>query len=79
MSGDGGFYDGWSGVKQLQEGDPALVRKEKGNRYSLTTQVHNSVFPFRCVFSALILSQQFLSCFLMASTLSCSRQRPAVV
>ena len=39
MSGDGGsFYDGWSGMKQLQEGDPALVRKEKGHRYSLTTQ-----------------------------------------
>ncbi|KAL7531615.1 hypothetical protein ACHAXR_007312 [Thalassiosira sp. AJA248-18] len=39
MSGDGGsFYDGWSGVKQLQEGDPALVRREKGHRYSLTTQ-----------------------------------------
>lgn len=38
MSGDGGFYDGWSGMKQLQVGDPALVRKEKGNRYSLTTQ-----------------------------------------
>lgn len=39
MSGDGGFYDGWSGVKQLMEGDPALVRREKGHRYSLTTQV----------------------------------------
>ena len=39
MSGDGGFYDGWSGMKQLQEGDPALVRREKGHRYSLTTQV----------------------------------------
>lgn len=39
MSGDGGsFYDGWSGVKQLLDGDPALVRKEKGFRYSLTTQ-----------------------------------------
>jgi len=38
MSGDGGFYDGWSGTKQLQEGDPALVRREKGHRYSLTTQ-----------------------------------------
>ena len=39
MSGDGGsFYDGWSGMKQLQEGDPALVRKEKGHRFSLTTQ-----------------------------------------
>lgn len=38
MSGDGGFYDGWSGMKQLQEGDPALVRREKGHRYSLTTQ-----------------------------------------
>ncbi len=39
MGGDGGFYDGWAGVKQLLQGDPALVRKEKGNRYSLTTQV----------------------------------------
>lgn len=38
MGGDGGFYDGWSGMKQLQEGDPALVRREKGHRYSLTTQ-----------------------------------------
>ena len=38
MSGDGGFYDGWSGMSQLQTGDPALVRKEKGHRYSLTTQ-----------------------------------------
>jgi len=39
MSGDGSsFYDGWSGMKQLQEGDPALVRREKGHRYSLTTQ-----------------------------------------
>jgi len=38
MSGDGGFYDGWSGMKQLLEGDPALVRREKGHRYSLTTQ-----------------------------------------
>ena len=32
VSGDGGFYDGWSGIKQLQEGDPALVRKEKVRR-----------------------------------------------
>ena len=39
MGGDGGFYDGWAGVKQLLQGDPALVRKEKGNKYSLTTQV----------------------------------------
>jgi len=38
MSGDGSFYDGWSGMKQLQEGDPALVRREKGHRYSLTSQ-----------------------------------------
>ncbi|KAL3768086.1 hypothetical protein ACHAW5_009143 [Stephanodiscus triporus] len=38
MGGDGGFYDGWAGVKQLLQGDPALVRKEKGHRYSLTTQ-----------------------------------------
>ena len=42
MSGDGGsFYDGWSGIKQLLDGDPALVRKEKGFRYSLTTQPPN--------------------------------------
>ena len=39
ICGDGGFYDGWSGIQQLQEGNPALVRKEKGHRYSLTTQV----------------------------------------
>ena len=39
MGGDGGFYDGWAGMKMLLHGDPALVRKEKGNRYSLTTQV----------------------------------------
>ena len=38
MSGDGGFYDGWSGIKELQRGDPALVRREKGHRYCLTTQ-----------------------------------------
>ncbi|KAL3822257.1 hypothetical protein ACHAXA_005890 [Cyclostephanos tholiformis] len=38
MSGKGGFYDGWAGVKLLLQGDPALVRKEKGHRYSLTTQ-----------------------------------------
>ena len=38
MSGDGGFYDGWSGIKELMRGDPALVRKEKGNRFCLTTQ-----------------------------------------
>ena len=43
MSGDGGsFYDGWSGIKQLLDGDPALVRKEKGFRYSLTTQPPNT-------------------------------------
>jgi hypothetical protein len=46
MCGDGGFYDGWAGVKQLLQGDPALVRKEKGHRYSLTTQVS----PY-CLFS----------------------------
>jgi ERCC4-type nuclease len=39
MGGDGGFYDGWAGMKQLLSGDPALVRKEKGHKYSLTTQV----------------------------------------
>ena len=53
MSGDGGFYDGWSGTKQLQEGDPALVRREKGHRYSLTTQVripHCNMFSFIHVF-----------------------------
>ena len=38
MSGDGGFYDGWSGVKDLMKGDPALVKKGKGSKYSLTTQ-----------------------------------------
>jgi hypothetical protein len=38
MSGDGGFYDGWSGMSSLITGDPALVRREKGHRYSLTTQ-----------------------------------------
>ena len=44
MSGNGGFYDGWSGMKQLQEGDPALVRREKGHRYSLTTQVNSTLY-----------------------------------
>jgi hypothetical protein len=39
MGGDGGFYDGWAGMKQLLAGDPALVRKEKCHKYSLTTQV----------------------------------------
>ena len=47
MSGDGSFYDGWSGMKQLQQGDPALVRREKGHRYSLTTQV-NPLFIVSC-------------------------------
>merc|ERR1712157_438555 len=43
MSGDGGsYYDGWSGMKQLLEGDPALVKREKGNRFSLTTQPPNT-------------------------------------
>ncbi len=52
MSGKGGFYDGWAGVKQLLQGDPALVRKEKGHRYSLTTQVcPYSLFP--CIISHL--------------------------
>ena len=40
MGGDGGFYDGWAGKKMLQQRDPALVRKEKGHKYSLTTQVN---------------------------------------
>ena len=39
MSGDGGDYNGWSGMSQMLVGDPALVRKEKGHRFSLTTQV----------------------------------------
>ena len=39
MSGDGGYYNGWSGMSQMLVGDPALVRKEKGHRFSLTTQV----------------------------------------
>ncbi len=39
MSGKGGFYDGWAGVKQLLQGDPTLVRNKKGHRYSLTTEV----------------------------------------
>lgn len=47
MSGDGSFYDGWSGMKQLQQGDPALVRREKGHRCSLTTQV-NPLFIVSC-------------------------------
>jgi len=38
MSGDGGFYDGWSGMKDLLRGDPALVKREKGQKFSLTTQ-----------------------------------------
>ena len=49
MSGKGGFYDGWAGVKQLLQGDPALVRKEKGHRYSLTTQVCLYLF-FSCIY-----------------------------
>ena len=39
MSGDGGYYNGWSGMSQMLVGDPPLVRKEKGHRFSLTTQV----------------------------------------
>lgn len=60
MSGDGGsFYDGWSGMKQLLEGDPALVRREKGHRYSLTTQV-SSQPSLRCSFSIMSSSHEFL-------------------
>ena len=39
MSGDGVYYTGWSGMSQMFVGDPALMRKEKGHRFSLTTQV----------------------------------------
>jgi len=35
MDGNGGFYDGWSGVKRLQEGDPPLISVQK-RKYSLT-------------------------------------------
>ena len=48
MSSIGDFYDGWAGVKQFLQGDPApaLVRKEKGHRYSLTAQVCSyTLFP----------------------------------
>ena len=40
MGGYGGFYDGWAGMKMLLQRDPALVRKEKGHKYSLTIQVN---------------------------------------
>jgi hypothetical protein len=46
MSGDGGYYNGWSGMSQMLLGDPALVRKEKGSRFSLTTQVITPPIPF---------------------------------
>merc|ERR1740139_1938364 len=34
MDGDGGFYDGWSSVKKLQEGDPPLVSVQKKEVFS---------------------------------------------
>jgi hypothetical protein len=37
MGGRGGFYDGWSSVKELLTGDPALMQGPK-RLYSLTTQ-----------------------------------------
>jgi len=37
MTGAGGYYDGWSGMKKLTSGDPALVNDAK-RRYSLTTK-----------------------------------------
>jgi len=40
MGGDGVFYDGWAGMKILLQRDPALVRKEKGHKYSLAAQVN---------------------------------------
>jgi len=36
MGGNGGFYDGWAGMKDLVTGDPALVVVRK-KMYSLTT------------------------------------------
>jgi len=37
MGGKGGWYDGWSNVKELLSGDPALVHVSK-RKYRLTTQ-----------------------------------------
>ncbi len=37
MGGTGGFYDGWSSVKELLNCDPALMQGPK-RLYSLTTQ-----------------------------------------
>ncbi len=58
LSGDGGYSNGWSGMSQMLLGDPALVRKEKGQRFSLTTQVitHLFLLPiFRCHSYSLLL------------------------
>ena len=40
MGGDGGFCNGWEEMKMLLQRNPALVQKEKGHKYSLTTQVN---------------------------------------
>mmetsp|Transcript_9714 Transcript_9714/g.13737 ORF Transcript_9714/g.13737 Transcript_9714/m.13737 type:complete len:1135 (+) Transcript_9714:72-3476(+) len=37
MTGNGGWYDGWAGVKELMKGDPALLCTSK-RKYRLTTQ-----------------------------------------
>jgi flagellar motility protein MotE (MotC chaperone) len=37
MGGKGGWYDGWSGMKEMTSGDPPLVSVIK-KKYSLTTQ-----------------------------------------
>jgi hypothetical protein len=37
MGGKGGWYDGWSGMKEMTTGDPPLVSVVK-RKYSLTTQ-----------------------------------------
>ena len=61
-SGDGGFYDWWSDMSQLQTGDPALVRRQRGHRYSLTTQVWTSAFGFiHTVFFFLMYHAQMIS------------------
>jgi hypothetical protein len=64
MSGDGGYYNGWSGMSQMLVGDPPLVRKEKGHRFSLTTQVRSKCFIFLSFvnITQLQLAPQYHSC-----------------
>ncbi len=65
MSGDGGYYNGWSGMSQMLVGDPPLVRKEKGHRFSLTTQVLSNFLYIRIVcqyYSITASHRNFYSC-----------------